>query len=159
MPSNPFPLTSYLIENTASSWKAYVQHDFVRLLGQGTLDRKLFVHFIKYVPHESSNCTSSELTRQDYYYLKYYSRAYGYAHFQRYSYINPPASLLAAKYTDFTSISDSAQAVIGIINEIGNHRNLCRQFGVTMEELESTIESRATTAYGAYILDMGLQGR
>ncbi|KAF8626388.1 hypothetical protein AX15_005036 [Amanita polypyramis BW_CC] len=124
---NPFPLTTYLIENSAKSWKLYVQHDFVRLLGQGTLDRRSFVHFIK----------------QDYYYLKYYSRAYG---------------LLTAKSTDFASISDSATAVIGVVNEIVNHENLCRQFGVTMQELESTPESTATTAYGAYILDMGLQG-
>jgi thiaminase len=72
--------------------------------------------------------------------------------------IDLPASLLAAKSTDFTSISESAEAVISIIDEIGNHRKLCQQFGVTMEELESTTESTATTAYGAYILDMGLQG-
>ncbi|KAK2460683.1 hypothetical protein APHAL10511_007153 [Amanita phalloides] len=124
---NPFPLTSYLIEKTAVSWKAYVQHDFVRLLGKGSLDRRSFVHFIK----------------QDYHYLKYYSRAYG---------------LLAAKYTDFSSISDSAAVVLSVIDEIGNHKKLCQQFGVTMEELENTLESTATTAYGAYILDTGLQG-
>ena len=72
---------------------------------------------------------------------------------------DPSASLLAAKFTDFTSISQSAEVVIRVIDEIGNHRKLCQQFGVTMEELESTTESTATTAYGAYILDMGLQGR
>jgi len=46
-PSNPFPLTSYLIENSAGLWKAYVEHDFVRLLGMGILDQKSFIHFLK----------------------------------------------------------------------------------------------------------------
>ncbi|KAM6500971.1 Ribokinase-like protein [Amanita muscaria] len=124
---NQFPLTVHLIEDSFSLWEAYVKHDFVRQLGTGTLDRKSFVHFIK----------------QDYHYLRYYSRAYGY---------------LAAKCTDFSAIEDSAKVILNVIDEIGKHRGFCQHFGVTPEELENTPESAATTAYGAYILDMGLQG-
>ncbi|EIW85637.1 hypothetical protein CONPUDRAFT_118575 [Coniophora puteana RWD-64-598 SS2] len=57
---NPHPLTRLCIQSTAVLWKQYVQHDFVRLLGKGTLPRESFLHFIK----------------QDYLYLKYYARAY-----------------------------------------------------------------------------------
>lgn len=28
-------------------WKQYVQHDFVKQLGQGTLSRERFIHFLK----------------------------------------------------------------------------------------------------------------
>ncbi|KAJ3965365.1 hypothetical protein EV361DRAFT_955082 [Lentinula raphanica] len=59
-PTTPYPLTTLLIHRAGDAWKAYVEHEFVRLLGRGTLPRENFVHFI----------------RQDYLYLKYYARAY-----------------------------------------------------------------------------------
>ncbi|KAJ3757785.1 Ribokinase-like protein [Lentinula raphanica] len=59
-PTTPYPLTTLLIHRAGDAWKAYVEHEFVRMLGKGTLPRENFVHFI----------------RQDYLYLKYYARAY-----------------------------------------------------------------------------------
>jgi len=59
--TNPHPLTSVFIRKTSHIWKAYVQHEFIKLLGKGTLPKENFVHFIK----------------QDFLYLKYYARAYG----------------------------------------------------------------------------------
>lgn len=59
--ANKFPLTKMLIEGSATAWSAYVQHDFVNLLGNGGLPRESFSHFII----------------QGYLYLKYYVRAYG----------------------------------------------------------------------------------
>ncbi|PFH53573.1 hypothetical protein AMATHDRAFT_137124 [Amanita thiersii Skay4041] len=124
---NPYPLTTYFIENSQDVWKAYVQHDFVIQLGKGVLDKKSFVHFIT----------------QDYHYLKYYARAYGF---------------LAAKSTNFSAITDAAETVLDIIREIQTHKLFCDSFGVSAEELEKIQESTTTTAYGAFILDMGLQG-
>jgi hydroxymethylpyrimidine/phosphomethylpyrimidine kinase len=69
-----------------------------------------------------------------------------------------PTSYLAAKHTEFIAIEDSARVVMDVVGEIKTHRSFCQHFGVTIEELENTPESSATTAYGAYILDMGLQG-
>ncbi|KAF9023385.1 hypothetical protein BDP27DRAFT_1548622, partial [Rhodocollybia butyracea] len=60
-PTNPYPLSSLFIRKTSRVWKAYIEHDFVKLLGKGTLPKEHFVHFI----------------RQDYLYLRYYARAYG----------------------------------------------------------------------------------
>jgi thiaminase len=37
-----------LIRSNSALWKEYVQHDFVKQLGQGTLSRERFVHFLKY---------------------------------------------------------------------------------------------------------------
>jgi hydroxymethylpyrimidine/phosphomethylpyrimidine kinase / thiaminase len=46
-PNDPYPLVRMLIRSNADIWKQYVEHDFVRQLGQGTLSRDRFVHFIK----------------------------------------------------------------------------------------------------------------
>ena len=53
----------------------------------------------------------------------------------------------------------AVQSVQNIFYEIKtNHKMFCTQWGVSEEELEGTPESTATTAYGAYIMDIGFQG-
>ncbi|TFK25995.1 thiamine biosynthesis protein [Coprinopsis marcescibilis] len=126
-PSNLYPFTYYLIEQTKSHWKEYVQHDFVKQLGQGTLAKEKFVHFIV----------------QDYHYLKYYTRSYG---------------LLVAKSSTFPAIQSATKIIMDVLHEIQTHRTFCETFGVTREDLETAPEATQTTAYGAYILNIGLQG-
>ncbi|TFY64232.1 hypothetical protein EVJ58_g2760 [Rhodofomes roseus] len=126
-PSVPHPLTRILIDSCRETWKAYVEHEFVKQLGQGTLAKECFLHFIK----------------QDYLYLRYYARAY---------------ALLAAKSSTFSSIQAATATIITVINEVTMHRAYCAQWGITEDELKATPESPATTAYGAFILDTGLQG-
>ncbi|KAK1217678.1 trifunctional hydroxymethylpyrimidine kinase/phosphomethylpyrimidine kinase/thiaminase [Marasmius sp. AFHP31] len=58
---NPYPLTRMLIESSIGAWKHFVEHEFVKLLGEGILPNECFAYFIK----------------QDYIYLKYYARAHG----------------------------------------------------------------------------------
>ena len=69
-----------LIRSNAEVWKQYVRHDFVRHLGEGTLSREGFLHFIKCVVNHpilvSHLCHSS---RQDYRFLKDYAIANGYS--------------------------------------------------------------------------------
>jgi len=70
-----------LIRSNADVWKQYVQHDFVKQLGQGTLSRERFIHFLKFVRFyrfADPLLTQSRAHRQDYLYLKYYARANGY---------------------------------------------------------------------------------
>jgi hydroxymethylpyrimidine/phosphomethylpyrimidine kinase len=38
------------------------------------------------------------------------------------------------------------------------HVSFCAQWGVDLAELESTPESTACTAYGAFIMDVGMKG-
>lgn len=47
---------------------------------------------------------------------------------------------------------------MNVLHEIGNHKAYCATFGITEEDLENTPEATATIAYGAYIIDIGLQG-
>ncbi|KAH0830165.1 Phosphomethylpyrimidine kinase-domain-containing protein [Lanmaoa asiatica] len=67
-------------------------------------------------------------------------------------------TLLAAKSHDFAPISSSTKVVLHILAESSMHVFFCSQFGVALEELETTPESPATMAYGAFLIDMGLQG-
>ncbi|KAJ7084858.1 Phosphomethylpyrimidine kinase-domain-containing protein [Mycena belliarum] len=126
-PGNPYPFTRLLINGSAAIWKEYVEHDFVHRLGEGTLARESFIHFIK----------------QDYHYLKYYARAY---------------SLLAAKSASFPLIESATQTILNVLREIATHRAFCAEFGISAEDLEHTEESSATTAYGCFLMDVGLQG-
>ncbi|KAJ7700804.1 Phosphomethylpyrimidine kinase-domain-containing protein [Mycena rosella] len=126
-PGNPYPFTRLLINGSATLWKEYVEHDFVRRLGQGTLPQASFIHFIK----------------QDYHYLKYYARAY---------------SLLAAKSAAFPLIASATQTIMHVLREITTHRAFCAEFGISEDELERTEEASATTAYGCYLMDIGIQG-
>ncbi|KAG6907521.1 hypothetical protein DXG01_008610 [Tephrocybe rancida] len=125
--TDPYPFVRLLIQRNSLEWKEYVEHDFVKLLGRGTLPRKAFIHFMI----------------QDYHYLRYYARAYG---------------LLAAKSSSFKTIGNATQTILNIIAEIETHKNFCASFGVSEEEFENTPEGAATTAYGAYLIDIGLQG-
>ncbi|KAI6111233.1 Phosphomethylpyrimidine kinase-domain-containing protein [Pisolithus sp. B1] len=81
--------------------------------------------------------------KQDYHYLKYYARAH---------------ALLAAKSDSFAPILAATHVVSHIAKESSMHTSYCAQWGITKEELESTPESSTTTAYGAFLLDTGLQG-
>jgi hydroxymethylpyrimidine/phosphomethylpyrimidine kinase len=72
---------------------------------------------------------------------------------------NKSHRLLAAKSTNFTAMAGAMQSAQSVLNEVStNHKTFCAQWGISEEELEGTAESTATTAYGAYIMDIGLRG-
>ncbi|KIJ63358.1 hypothetical protein HYDPIDRAFT_113346 [Hydnomerulius pinastri MD-312] len=81
--------------------------------------------------------------KQDYHYLKYYARAY---------------ALLASKSHDFAPILAAVEIVLHVSRESAMHTSFCAQWGITKDELDTTPESPATTAYGAFLIDTGLQG-
>jgi len=75
-PGDRHPLTRLLISSTATVWKEFVEHAFVKGLGKGSLDKRCFVHFIKYVECIDPAPWPHVFDRQDYHFLKYYARAY-----------------------------------------------------------------------------------
>ncbi|KAG6808730.1 hypothetical protein H0H92_003092 [Tricholoma furcatifolium] len=131
--TDPYPFTRMLIEGNPSEWKCYVQHDFVKLLGRGTLSKKAFVYFLMTTTISSITLGLMEQS------LKL-------------------DRLLAAKSTSFKAIQSATQTIMNIITETATHKSYCAHFGVTEEELENTPEGAATTSYGAYLIDIGLQG-
>jgi len=67
--------------------------------------------------------------------------------------------LLAAKSSTFSEIESATQTLLNILREINTHKSFCQSFGITQRQLESTPESLATIAYGAFLIDIGLQGK
>ena len=68
------------------------------------------------------------------------------------------SSLLAAKSSAYAEFSAAAEIILSIVKEHSMHISYCAQWGVDVAELESTPESPACTAYGAYLMDVGMQG-
>ncbi|GAA3900522.1 TenA family protein [Halomonas cibimaris] len=110
------------------NWRAYIEHDFVRQLGAGTLEDGAFRHYLK----------------QDYLFLIHFGRAYALA-----AYKSPTLA-------DLRQALEGMKAIIDI--ELGLHIDYCRQWGVSEQELAALPEARATLAYTRYVLDTGSRG-
>ncbi len=72
--------------------------------------------------------------------------------------LRPLYSLLVAKSSEYAEFAAAAETVVSIVREHKMHVLFCAQWGVDLAELESTPESAACTAYGAYIMDVGIKG-
>lgn len=152
-------MTYKFIQSTSDLWKSYVQHDFVVQLGKGTLDRSNFIHFIKYArflrvyadiyPRSGRTICISSITRE---------RTRTCLRHLNESPRLKRLRLLATKSHEFGPIASAVKVMCDIAAETTMHVAYCEQFGVTLEELERTPESPATIAYGAFLIDVGLQG-
>lgn len=109
-------------------WDAYIQHAFVRGLGDGTLARESFAHYLK----------------QDYLFLLQFSRAWGLA-------VYKSRTLEQMRYAQ-----QGINAMLDI--EIGLHVQYCADWGISEAELQHLPEAAATVAYTRYVLDSGLCG-
>lgn len=109
-------------------WNAYIQHDFVRQLGRGTLPKECFQHYLK----------------QDYLFLIQFSRAWGLAIFKS-------EDLDSMRYAQ-----SGLNAMLD--TEIGLHLEYCRQWGISESQLRALPEASATVAYTRYVLDAGVAG-
>jgi len=63
-----------------------------------------------------------------------------------------------AKSSTYAEFAAAAEVVLSIVKEHNMHVSFCAQWGVDLAELESTPESSACTAYGSYIMDVGMMG-
>ncbi|TCD61246.1 hypothetical protein EIP91_008714 [Steccherinum ochraceum] len=124
-----------------------VPHPFTRLLIESNAEVwKAYVQHefvVELAKGKLDRACFLHFIKQDYLYLKYYARAYG---------------LLAAKTTTFTGIASATQTILNVIHEVSNHKAFCAKWGISEADLEATAESPATTAYGAFIMDVGLRG-
>src|SRR5690606_23042928 len=106
-----------------SEWDAYIQHDFVRQLGDGTLAADAFRHYLK----------------QDYLFLIQFARAFALA-----AYKSPTLE-------DLRQAKAGLEAIVDL--ELGLHIEYCRQWVISEAELQVLPEARATLAYTRYVLD------
>lgn len=118
----------YLVSQSAQDWQAYTQHDFVRGLGDGSLAKESFQHYLK----------------QDYLFLIQFTRAWGLAVYK------------SDNFEDMRYGQAGINAMLD--TEIQLHIDYCKAWGISEEQLLQEKEASATVAYTRYVLDQGLSG-
>lgn len=117
-----------LIAGCQQDWDLYIKHPFVQQLGQGSLDKACFQHYLQ----------------QDYLYLIHYARAFALAVFKG----NNPAQMRASM--------PSLTALVE--HELSLHIDYCKSWGLSEADIHALPEGVATVAYTRYLIDAGLQG-
>ncbi len=109
-------------------WRAYIEHDFVRDLGNATLASDAFRHYLQ----------------QDYLFLIHFGRAYALAAYK------------SRDITELRHSLEGLKTIIDV--ELGLHIDYCRDWGISEADLAELPEARATMAYTRYVLDTGNRG-
>ncbi|MFO8045061.1 MAG: thiaminase II [Halomonas sp.] len=109
-------------------WRTYIEHDFVRGLGDGTLDEGAFRHYLK----------------QDYLFLIHFARAFALAAYK------------SRTLADLRQAHEGLKAIVDL--ELGLHVGYCQEWGIAEADLAALPEARATLAYTRYVLDTGNRG-
>ncbi|PWU66616.1 thiaminase II [Gracilibacillus dipsosauri] len=120
--------TDHLWKKVEPIWSSYLEHPFVKGLGNGTLEQDKFKHWLK----------------QDYVYLMDYSRLFALG------------SAKAEDLETMTIFAKLLHGVLDL--EMDLHRKYAADFGITREDLESTEPSAITTAYTSYMLNVSQRG-
>ena len=126
--AQPDCLFSRLKAAASEEWAAYVEHEFVRQLGEGRLSEACFRHYLG----------------QDYLFLIHFARAYGLAIFK------------SDNLADMRAAAATAGGLLDV--EMRLHVEFCRGWGLDEAEMETLPEATATMAYTRYVLERGLAG-
>lgn len=114
--------------DAAEEWRGYVDHAFVRALGDGSLSEAAFRGYLV----------------QDYLFLIQFARAYGLAVYK------------GGRLSDMRSAAATLHAILAV--EMDLHVRVCARWGLTAADLESAEEGGACVAYTRFVLDAGLRG-
>ena len=112
----------------APAWESYVGHEFVRLMGEGTLPSGAFRAYLV----------------QDYLFLIQFARAYALAVYK------------GRTLADMRAAKAGLSAILDV--EMDLHVRLCARWGLTAADLEAAPEEQATVAYTRFVLDCGAAG-
>lgn len=109
-------------------WQGYIDHPFVRGLGDGTLREAAFRLYLE----------------QDYLFLIQFARAYALGVYK------------APDLAGMRDALDGLKAILDV--EMDLHVRLSERWGVTASDLEAADERVETVAYTRFVLDEGLRG-
>lgn len=109
-------------------WQSYVEHAFVRQMGDGSLPQAAFRHYLV----------------QDYLFLIQFARA------------NALAIYKSRTLADMRKAQGAVAAILDV--EMDLHVRLCARWGISPTQLETTLEHAATVAYTRFVLDHGAAG-
>jgi len=109
-------------------WESYLDHPFVKGIGEGTLDKEKFAHYMK----------------QDYVYLIEYSRVFA------------TGAAKAHDLKTMTIFANLLHGTMNF--EMDLHREYAARFGISNEELEATEPSATMTSYTSYMISQAQLG-
>lgn len=109
-------------------WNGYTRHAFVQGLGDGTLPRAAFLHYLK----------------QDYVFLIHFSRAWALA------------VTKAEQVDEMRLAAGTVNGLIN--DEMALHVQICAEAGISENELYTTPERAENLSYTRYVLDAGHSG-
>ncbi len=117
-----------LRDGAAQSWRAYIDHRFVRGLGDGSLPEAAFRTYLV----------------QDYLFLIQFARAYALAAYK------------SQTLEDIRQAAGGLSAIADV--EMKLHVEFCQGWGLSEADMAATPELQETTAYTRYVLDKGMSG-
>lgn len=117
-----------LFQKIEPVWQSYLTHPFVKGIGEGTLDKDKFIHYMK----------------QDYVYLIEYSRVFAIG------------ATKANDLKTITIFANLLHGTMNF--EMDLHREYAAKFGITNEELEATEPSATMTSYTSYMISQAQLG-
>lgn len=117
-----------LFQKVEPLWQSYLEHPFVKGIGEGTLPKEKFIHYMK----------------QDYVYLIEYCRVFAIG------------SAKANDLKTMTMFANLLHGTLNF--EMDLHRQYARKFGIADEELEATKPSATMTSYTSYMLSQAQLG-
>lgn len=120
--------TDRLFQAIEPVWESYLEHPFVKGIGEGTLDKEKFIHYMK----------------QDYVYLIEYSRVFAIG------------ATKANDLDTMTAFANLLHGTMNF--EMDLHREYAAKFGISNEELENTEPSATMTAYTSYMISQAQLG-
>lgn len=110
------------------TWRDYVGHSFVEQLGDGSLPRKSFLFYLV----------------QDYVFLVHFSRAW---------------ALAVVKSESLEEMKTAASTVDALVNhEMRLHVDICREAGLSEEQIYGAEEAVENLSYTRYVMDAGFSG-
>lgn len=111
-----------------ATWDDYVRHRFVEQLGDGTLPQDCFLHYLI----------------QDYVFLVHFSRAW---------------ALAVVKSESLEEMKTAAATVDALVNhEMQLHVQICREAGISEDEIFNAEEAVENLSYKRYVMDAGFSG-
>ncbi len=121
-------LFTALRKSCADDWQAFVDHEFVRRLGDGNLEEECFQHYLA----------------QDYLFLIHFSRAYALAVFK------------SEELDDMRQAAATLDALLN--TEMSLHIRTCAGWGLSETDLLAVPEAAQNMAYTRFVLEKGLSG-
>lgn len=117
-----------LRDNAGDAWHSYTRHAFVESLGDGSLPRTAFLHYL----------------RQDYVFLVHFSRAWALA------------AVKAEHHDELVVATSMVHALVS--EEMQLHVRTCQAAGISPDDLVATPERPENLAYTRYVLEAGYSG-